>query len=452
MNISHRLFLRYSIFIFSVACFGHAHAGGFGLIDMSAASLGNAHAGGAALAEDVSTIYYNPAGLTRLPGQQFMAAGTAIRPSAKFENQGSLSAVGTPVTGGNGGDAGDWALVPGLFYAMDAAPNLRFGLGVHVPFGLKTEYDDGWAGRYQALKSEIKTININPVIAYRLSDQVSLGGGLSAQYVDVNISKAIDFGTVCVGALGAANCAPIGFLPQQKDGSVKVDGTDWGYGLNLGAMFTPSADMRFGITYRSKVSHELSGGNASFTKPAGLPAPLAAATTFTNTGVKASLDLPESMNLSGYAEIDPKWSVMGDIGWVRWSRFEELRIRFDKGAAATAAPDSVTPEKWRNTWRIAVAANYRYNDEWKMRGGLAYDQTPVKDEFRTPRVPDADRTWLAFGAQYKASKQGTWDVGYAHLFIKDSSLNKAEPPVGGTLIGKYSNDVNILSVQYNHAF
>jgi long-chain fatty acid transport protein len=448
MNISHAAYPRCFVLLFSALPFSMAHAGGFGLIDMSAASLGNAHAGGAALAEDVSTIYYNPAGLTRLPGRQFMVAGTAIRPSAKFENQGSLSAVGTPLTGGNGGDAGDWALVPGLFYAMDAAPNLRFGLGVHVPFGLKTEYADGWVGRYQALKSEIKTININPVLAYRVSDAVSFGGGLSAQYADVNISKAIDFGTVCVGSpLGPATCAPIGFLPQQKDGAVKIDGTDWGYGLNLGAMFTPSTDTRFGITYRSKISHELSGGNAKFTKPAGLPGPLAASPTFTDTGVKASLDLPESVNLSGYAEIDPKWSLMGDIGWVRWSRFEELRVRFDNGAA-----DNVTPEKWRDTWRLSAAVNYHYNDEWKLRGGLAYDQTPVKDEFRTPRVPDADRTWLAVGAQYKPSKQSTWDVGYAHLFIKDSNINKAEPPVGGTLIGKYSNDVNIFSVQYNHAF
>ncbi|MEY4728987.1 MAG: hypothetical protein RL020_145 [Pseudomonadota bacterium] len=448
MNYSHSIFLRNVFLVLPAAFFGYAHAGGFGLIDMSAASLGNAHAGGAALAEDASTIYYNPAGLMRLPGRQFTLAGTAIRPSAKFANQGSLSAVGTPLTGGNGGDAGAWAGVPGLFYAMDAAPNLRFGLGVHVPFGLKTEYDEGWVGRYQALKSELKTINVNPVLGYRISDAVFIGGGLSAQYADVNISSAIDFGTVCVGSpLGAATCAPLGFLPQQKDGLVKIDGTDWGYGFNLGAMFTPSNTMRYGITYRSKISHELSGGNARFSLPVGLPAPLAASPNFSDTGVKASVDLPESINLSGYADVDPVWSVMGDINWVRWSRFEELRVR-----RANGATDFATPEKWRDTWRVSAAVNYHYNDEWKFRGGLAYDQTPVKDEFRTARIPDSDRTWLAFGAQYKPSKQGTWDVGYAHLFIKDSTLNKADPPIGGTLIGKYSNDVNLFSVQYNYAF
>jgi long-chain fatty acid transport protein len=441
MKLTRSLFLLLSATPFSVA-----HAGGFGLIDMSASSLGNAHAGGAAIAEDVGTIFYNPAGLTRLPGRHFAIAGTGILPSAKFENQGSVTAGG-PLSGGNGGDAGDLAGVPGLFYAMDAASNIHFGLGVHVPFGLKTEYDDGWVGRYQALRSELKTVNVNPVLAYRISDAISIGGGISAQYADVNISSAIDFGTACVGALGAANCAPIGYLPQQKDGSVKINGTDWGYGFNLGALFTPSSTMRYGITYRSKISHELSGGNARFAKPADLPAPLAAAANFSDTGARASVDLPESVNLSGYAELDPTWSVMGDINWVHWSRFEELRVR-----RANSAADIVTPEQWRDTWRASAAANYRYNNEWKLRGGIAYDQTPVKDEFRTARIPDNDRTWLAVGAQYKPSKQGTWDFGYAYLIVKDSTINKSDAPIGGTLTGKYSNDVNILSVQYSHAF
>jgi long-chain fatty acid transport protein len=441
MKLTRSLFLLLSTTPFSLA-----HAGGFGLIDMSASSLGNAHAGGAAIAEDVGTIFYNPAGLTRMPGRHFAIAGTGILPSAKFENQGSVTAGGA-LSGGNGGDAGDLAGVPGLFYAMDVAPNIHFGLGVHVPFGLKTEYDDGWVGRYQALKSELKTINVNPLLAYRISDSVSIGGGISAQYADVNISSALDFGTVCVGALGATNCAPIGYLPQQKDGSVKIDGTDWGYGFNLGALFTPSSNMRYGITYRSKISHELSGGNIRFTKPADLPTPLAAAPGFSDTGAKATVDLPESVNLSAYADLDPVWSVMSDINWVRWSRFEELRVRRANGAA-----DIVTPEQWRDTWRVSVAANYRYNDAWKLRGGLAYDQTPVKDEFRTARIPDNDRTWLAVGAQYKPSKQSTWDFGYAHLIVKDSTINKADPPIGGTLTGKYSNDVNIFSVQYSRAF
>jgi long-chain fatty acid transport protein len=423
-----------------------ARASGFALNEMSAAGVGNAHAGGAAAAEDLGTIYFNPAGLTRLTGREFMAVGSLIGTSSEFDNRRSLSAVGTPLSGGNGGDAGVWALVPALYYAMDIDPRLRFGFGVQAPWGLRTDYDDNWVGRYQALKSELTSVNLNPAVAYRLNDKVSLGAGISAQYVDVELSRAIDFGSACVGALGPAACASTGFLPQARDGKVTVDGTDWGFGFNLGALYALNDRTRFGIAYRSKISHEVSG-DASFDRPAGLPGPLAASPRFANTDATAEVDLPESINLSGYVEIDPKWSLMADINWMRWSRFKELRIRFDNGA-----PDSVTPAHWRNTTRVAVAANYRYNDMWKLRGGIAYDPTPVRDEYRTPRIPDDDRTWLSVGAQYKPAKNVTWDFGYAHLFVKDSSINAVDPPLGGRLIGDYENYVNILSVQYRQAF
>jgi len=407
-----------------------AHAGGFALNEMSAASVGNAHAGGAAAADDLGTLYYNPAGLTRLPGRQFMAVGSAIRPSAKFSNNGSTT-VGGPLRGGNGGDAGDWAVVPALFYSMDLQPNLRFGIGVHAPFGLKTEYDADWVGRYQALKSELKTINFNPTLAYKVNNQLSLGAGVSAQYADVEISRAIDFGLLA----GA---------PQARDGSVTVQGDDWGFGYNLGALFELNEHARVGVSYRSSIKHKLEG-DATF---AGVPAALAAVPRFANTGASANLDLPESLNVSGYMDLNPQWAVMADVNWMRWSRFKELRVRFANGS-----PDSETPENWRNTYRVSVGANYRYNDAWKLRGGVAYDRSPVRDEFRTPRVPDANRTWLAFGAQYKPTRNGTVDFGFAHLFVKDASISKNElAGGGGNLVGKYDNNVNILSVQYSHAF
>lgn len=425
---------------------GAASAGGFSLNEMSAASVGVAHAGGAAEATDASTVYYNPAGLMRMRGSQFTAVGSAIKPKAEFTNQGSRSAVGTPATGGNGGDAGDVEFVPAMFYATDIAPNLRFGIGLTVPFGLTTEYDNGWAGRYQALKSQVKTINLNPVIAWRVNEKLSVGGGVSAQYIDVKLSRAIDFGTVCVASLGAANCAPSGSLPQNKDGKATVDGDDWGFGFNLGLLYEMTPSTRFGAAYRSRIIHKLSG-NASYDIPVGLPAILAASPTFTNTGATAGLDLPESVDLSAAFDLDSKWTLLTDVSWMNWSRFKELRVRFNNGAA-----DSVTQEQWRNTIRYAVGATYRYNDQWLLRSGVAYDQTPVKSEFRTARVPDNNRIWLGLGAQYKLSAKSAIDVGYAHMFVKDSGINKAEPPVGGTQIGTYATNVNILSVQYNYAF
>lgn len=425
---------------------GAASAGGFSLSEMSAASVGIAHAGGAAEATDASAVYYNPAGLMRMRGSQFTAVGSAIKPKAEFSNQGSRSAVGTLATGGNGGDAGDVEFVPAMFYATDIAPNLRFGIGLTVPFGLTTDYDSGWVGRYQALKSAVKTVNINPVVAWRVNEKLSLGGGISAQYIDVKLSRAIDFGTVCVASLGAANCAPSGSLPQNKDGKATVSGDDWGFGFNLGALYELTPSTRFGVAYRSRIIHKIKG-DARYDIPVGLPAILAASPTFTNTDASAGLDLPESVDLSAAFDLDSKWTLLTDVSWMNWSRFKELRVRFNNGAA-----DSVTQEQWRNTIRYAVGATYRYSDQWLLRTGVAYDQTPVKSEFRTARIPDNNRVWLGLGAQYKLSAKSAIDVGYAHMFVKDPGINKAEPPVGGTQIGTYDNNVNILSVQYNYAF
>ncbi|HCY63958.1 MAG TPA: transporter [Oxalobacteraceae bacterium] len=419
-----------------------AFASGFSLNEMSAASVGNAHAGNAAAAEDLGTIYYNPAGLARMSGKQFMVVGSVIRPSSEFSNIGS-SATASPTQ--TGGDAGGWALVPAMYFAMDLTPQMRFGIGLQSPFGLKTEYDEGWIGRYQALTSELITVNINPSLSYKLNDKIALGAGISAQYADVELSKALDFGTICLATLGVIPCLGNGILPLTRDGKATVEGDDWGFGFNLGVLLTPTESTRIGIAYRSQIKHKVSG-HATYEKPADLPAALATAPAFTNTAASADLTLPESIIVSGYMEFDRKWTIMGDISWMRWNRFNELRIRFANGAA-----DNVTPERWQNTVRYAVAANYRYNDAWKVRLGVAYDPTPVRDEFRTARIPDADRTWLSLGAQFKPSPQEAWDIGYAHIFIKDAPINKAEAGAGRQT-GSYRNKVDILSVQYSRSF
>ena len=422
---------------------GLVSAAGFALIEQNASGLGNAYAGGAAVAEDASTVFFNPAGLSRISGNQLAVSGEAIGLSAKFQNQGSTSLLGAPLTGGNGGDAGGWAVVPNVYFATDIAPHWKFGVGINAPFGLKTDYDAGWAGRYQALESKVESININPSIAYQVNETVSVGAGMSAVYMKGNLSKAIDFGSI-----GAALGVP-GSNPQNQDGAVKFDGSDWGYGYNLGALFQVTPDTRVGVAYRSKIKEELSGGQASYS---GVPAAFAASPLFSTTGAKASITLPESASLSAFSQIDSKWSVMGDVTWTKWSRFNELRLQFENGA-----PDSVTTENWKDTYRVSVGVSYQYGDSWKLRGGIAYDKSPVEDQYRTARIPDHDRKWLAVGASYKVSGAGMLDFGYAHLFISDASINHAETnstglPVGGTLIGNYSGSVDILGIQYTHNF
>lgn len=435
------------------AASGGAAASGFALIEQSASGLGNAYAGGAAAAEDASAVFFNPAGLTRVPGRQMVIAGHAIRPSAKFTNNGTTNGVGGAGTGGNGGDAGDWAIVPNFYYAMDINPQWKFGLGINAPFGLKTEYDNGWVGRYHALTSELKTVNINPMLAVKVNDKVSFGFGVSYQNAEAELTRNVDFGTVCFGSVFTpAGCTAAGILPGnagavRSDGFFKLDGDDWSWGWNLGGLFQVTPDTRIGVAYRSEVKHTLSG-KATFNNPT-LPGAFAAltATTATTTGnATADVTLPESFSASFVSRVNPKWEIMGDASWTRWSRFKELRVKFANGAA-----DNVTPENWGDTWRVSFGASYQYSDPLKLRFGIAYDQTPVSDQFRTARIPDEDRIWLAIGGSYKVSPKGKIDFGYAHLFVDDASIRETVTG-SGSLRGSYKSDVNILSAQYTHNF
>ena len=385
-----------------------AQAAGFALIEQSASGMGNAYAGGSAAAEDASTVYFNPAGMTYIQGTQVVGAIHLIKPSGEFGNNGS-----TPVGGGNGGDIGDLAFVPNMYFVTDIMPSVKLGLGINAPFGLKTEYDNGWIGRFQALKSEVKTININPAIAFKVNDQLSVGAGISAMWIQAELSRQVN----------AAS-------------QVVVKGDDFGYGYNLGAIFQATADTRIGVAYRSKVNQRLEG-RAEFSG-------LAAANS---TDVKAAVALPENFSVSAFSKLDDKWDLMGDVTWTKWSRFKELRIDF-----ANALPDSVTPENWHNTVRYSIGTSYHYSNALKLRAGLAYDEEAIDDQFRTARIPGNDRKWISLGASYQITPAGKVDVGYSHLFISDASINHAEGPPATTLNGSYDAEVNILSLQYTHNF
>jgi len=421
---------------------GGACAAGFALIEQDASGLGNAFAGGAAVAEDAGTIYFNPAGMTRLPGKQVLAAAHAIGTNVKFTNQGSTT-LGQPLTGGNGGNAGGWNAVANLYLSWQLNDSLWLGLGVNSPFGLKTEYEQGWVGRYQALNSELMTININPSIAYKVSDKVSLGFGVSAQRIDATLSKAIDQGTICLGVAPPGVCNAVVGPPQTADAQQQLSAGDWGYGFNLGALFQISPDMRIGVNYRSQIKYTLTGSSTySSVNPlfAGNP-------SFQNTSASADLTVPDSASVSVFQTFGDKWEMMSDITWTHWSVFNQLTVNFANGA-----PSNTTPEQWLNTWRFSLGLNYKFNEQWKLRTGVAWDQSPVPNpQVRNPRVPDNSRTWLAIGGSWSFAKGASVDVGYAHLFVPDTSINHTES-ASGTLIGTYNNSVDIISLQVVYSF
>jgi long-chain fatty acid transport protein len=404
---------------------GQASASGFQLQEQNASGLGNAYAGQAAAAENASTIFFNPAGMTRLPGRQVSGAINLILPSSKFTNSGTSTApAALPSPGGNGGDAGGLAAVPNAYMSWQIDPKLWVGVGMTVPYGLSTEYDRGWFGRFQSQRAEVKTIDINPSIAYKLNDVVSVGGGVSFQRGEVKIDRS-------------------SFIGVETSSQLKVD--DDSYGFNLGAMFNLSPATRIGIAYRSSVAYDLKGN-----------------VTVTGAGTAPKLmevKLPDTLAWSIAHQVNPKLELLGDVTLTQWSKIK--RIPVVTTAASTLGPSGRVLDtfefEFKDTYRIGIGANYKLRNDFTLKLGVAYDKSPVSDQFRTVTLPDNDRTWLAIGGKYQASKQMTLDFGYAYLFIKDASINSLKgvggAPFQGNVVGNYNNPtVHILSGQLSYNF
>lgn len=416
-----------------------AFAGGFALNEQNVKDLGTAFAGSAARAEDATTIFSNPAGLTRLTGNSFVGGAYVIFPTVKFKNQGSTVRSGAALTGNNGGDAGVDLAVPNFYAAWSLSDTVKAGIGINTPFGLATTYNRNWVGRYQAVESSLTTININPTIAAKLTNNFSVGAGLNVQYAEAKLSNAIDFGTI-----GRSVGLPT--QPQQADGFVKVTGSDWSVGYNLGVMYEPSKSTRIGLSYRSPITQEIRG-DADFTVPTSVSALATATGRFTDTGASAVLKLPDTLSVAIYQEINPRVSIVGDVTLTRWSRFRELRVSFSN----PNEPDSVQPENWNDTYRFGVGVNYAVNDQLTLRTGITFDPSPVSDEDVTARLPGGDRTLVGFGASYRPSKSLSFDIGYTHVFSEDSPINQTGS-TGDTLTGEFESAVDVLGVQLNWQF
>ena len=431
-------------------------ASGFQLIEQSVSAMGSAYAGSESMASDATTVFFNPAGMSRLKGNQLSAGIHLISTSADFSNDGSYknplltgNAVVPGSLTGTDDDGGTLGVVPNFYLVSEINPDLHLGLGINAPFGLATDYDSDWIGRYHAIKSEVKTIDLNPALSYRVNDRLSVGFGISAQYLKAKLTNAVDFGTVCIGSFGAVPCGGAGVVPLASDGKAEVEGDSWAFGYNLGLLYQFSEQTRLGLSYRSKISHDLDG-DAEFRVPASFQGLLTfvGSSAFTATGASAEVDLPETAIISLFHQINPKWAVMGEIAWTRWSRFEELRIQFDN----PAQPDSVQPENWDDSWRFSLGVNYAPNTKWTYRAGAAYDQTPVPSaKERTARIPGNSRTWLALGVGYNVSQNLSLDVGYAHLFVDNTEIDHAAS-TGHVLVGDYDNSVDIFSAQLSYKF
>jgi long-chain fatty acid transport protein len=415
------------------------YASGFAIIEQSVTGLGSAFAGAAASAEDASTVYYNPAGMMLLEGQQVKVGVNIVAPTTELDLDGAskTTALGTVSLGTEtSGDAAADAVVPNLYYTNKINDRFAVGLGITAPFGMTVDYDEDWAGRYHAVKSDVLTININPAVAYRVNDKLSVGAGVSAQYIDATLSSMADAGYY-YGESGNTD----------YDVLVENSGDDWGYGFNLGLIYEITQATRIGLNYRSEYKHTLEG-----TVECDVPDKAAALSSYFETqDIIADITLPAAASLSVYHQLTDKLALLADISWTQWSSFDELTISFENYIGSTDNTESSTVENWDDSWRYSIGAIYQATDALTLRTGVAFDETPISDEYRTPRIPGEDRFWLTFGLSYNITNALSIDAAYAHIFVDDATLD-LEDSTAGDISGTYEASVDIASIQLSYNF
>jgi long-chain fatty acid transport protein len=372
---------------------------GFQLQEQNASDLGTAFAGSASRAEDASIGYFNPAGLSRLGDEQIALSGVWIT------SNGSLTAtkaqetypslLGTPISVGSGRTSvHENTVVPALHYTKRIDENWVFAFNVASPFGLKNKFQNNSVARYMATRSELRTANVGPSLSYSFNNGLSLGAGVDALYAMAKLDSRIG-----------------GIAPSFPDGFIENTASNWGVGYHVGAMYEFTDCTRFGVNYRSKVKVKAEGDSVSQFLTA----------TEERQGVKSTITFPDTAVVSAYHAFNEQFALMADVQWTHWTRFDHLTLRFDDGSQL------ITPEKFKNSVRVAVGASYQQNDQWKFSIGTAFDKTPTRDATRTVRIPDQNRTWGAVGAQYRITKCLALDVGYSHLFFKKAYINESAP-------------------------
>jgi long-chain fatty acid transport protein len=457
--------------------------------------LGTAFAGGAAQAEDASTLFFNPAGIARLEQGELQLAAHLVIPGAEFSNHGSRYVLpgtpfdGLPLSGGDGGDGGATRGIPNVYltqpiFRHTRQGDLSLGVGLSAPFGLETDYEPGWVGRYQALRTRLRTFDIQPTVAWRFLDCMSLGAGLDIQYASARLTQAIDFGLIAQPALGqffaglpaalAAQGVPppligptiaatqqayanAGFVPGGRDGVSEVEGDDWSVGFNLGALFeyrkgsenSLLQEGRIGMNYRSRIDHTIEGTGefrgvpaiAAPGAPVQFPAPGALQDLFFDQDARAQLDLPDLVRFSIYQRFARQFAIMGDITWTHWSRLQRVPIVFQN----PATPTGVLEINYDDSFRYALGFEWYATPCLTRRLGDAYDETPIKSAvFRNPRIPDNDRYFLGAGFKWTVTRFMDLDVGYAHLFVNRPDVDVLDSQ-GHLLLGNFDASVDIVS-------
>jgi len=465
-----------------------AQASGYRFGTQSAAAEGTANSNGAEAA-DASTIFANPAGLTRLSGMRFSGVLDYVEPKVRFTDAGSyISLPGSGLQPRATSQAGDVqspagpAYVPHFYASYPLNDRMVAGFGTFVPWGAKLNYRENWGGRYNIQKVVLKSIAFNPNLAYKATDTLSVAAGVVAQYMEGEIKRAVPYASAyAAGLLAAAQQAAAGGAPAlalqlqqqaaltfgdpQYDGAIKVDGKDWGLGLNLALLWEPTADTRLGLSYRSAVKQKIKG-KGDWTQPANLPATVLAAIRATpydglgkldhnDSDASVSVRTPESLAFQVFHQLTPSLALMADATWMRQSRLEQLRIDFE-----SSTPDSISPEHWEDTLRLSLGANWKVNKELTLRAGFAKEKSPVPSVTRSPVLPDAHRNWTTLGANFQVATHTSLDFAIGVIDVKDAAMSITDDAEGekpcncsnATVRGNYNSKANFFGLQLNHKF
>ena len=429
---------------------GQASASGFQLREQSVKNLGKSNAG-SIVGKDASNVSLNPAAMTNLDKNTLQADVTVIDLSADFTGGGRvLGSPAAPLTGGNGGDPGDPTAVPNMaavFPLKGALEGMTVGASIGAPFGLKTEYENGWVGRYRALTSDVKVVDLTLSAAFKATDGVSVGFGLIYERADVTLSKAIDFGTAICASSNPANCFnPVyPFKPQQMDGAFEVKGDGTSIGYVIGGQIAPNDKLAIGFSHRSEIKHDLEG-TLDFQN---VPALLANDPRFQDGDGGARLVTPKITTLSIMYGVTDAFRVLADYQATGWSSLQDVTIKRSNGTVVGSEDFS-----WEDTDFFSVGVEYDISPAFTLRAGVGQDESPTNDATRTPRLPDNDRMLYSIGASWNVSDHLSIDAAYQRINFDDPEVNLGvhAPSDLSTLTGTYSGSANLFGVSMQYRF
>jgi long-chain fatty acid transport protein len=423
-----------------------AFASGYGVREWSAAAMGASYAGASATGSDASFLAYNPATLAGVASYDSTISLTGLFPSSSATYTTATTSAGTP-TGGltTPDDIIKNAFVPNLAARVRLSPEWALGLAVYAPWGLSTDYQDGWAGRYYALQSELLTVDVVPTVSYQVSDSFAVAAGVQIQYATGTLSNAIDIGTI-----GAFFSVP-GAIPGAQDGDVVFDADGWGVGFVVGVMGELAEGVTVGLSYRSAVSHTLDGPLDFTLDSAGVGAAISGVTgLFLDTDAETTITTPDRISAGIRLQLSERWTALGEVDFTNWSRFRELRVIPDN----PLQPHDVTTAEWEDSWFGSIGLEYQPDDQWTLRAGAGIDASPIPDATRNPRIPDADRTWVSIGFTVQMTQSLSLSASYAHLFLPDEPITLDPSQSGnafrGMIVGDGEAGASFFGIQLSY--